>query len=130
MSNKAKLNGWEIFGLTFAGAVLVLVVTLTAVLFWRWELLEGAPKVDAGAKLIAAVLALMGGAMTSAVTMIGLILRRQNEAERTRLENEGEKRRSMQAVIEAVGLLGTPTGMMPRPRSGRARYSRWPTWER
>jgi hypothetical protein len=106
---------------------LILAFSGFVVLLWQIELLD-LPETDPGAKAFAAVLALLGGVFTAALTFIGVLLKLSSDGRTLELkreadnrtfqleqeaavrQREAEDRLKMDTCIQAVGLMGKEAG--------------------
>lgn len=106
---------------------LILAFSGFVVLLWQIGLLD-LPETDPGAKAFAAVLALLGGLFTAALTFVGVLLKLSSDARTLELKREAndrtfqleqeagvrqrqaEDRLEMDTCIQAVGLMGTASG--------------------
>ena len=104
------------------------VFVSTLIILWKIGLFDLAAT-DSGAKVVAAVLALIGVLGTAVITFIGLLFKRSFDVRNSRLQEEIENRLGMEAkhnqamqkeaadrlrmetAIQAVGLMSTSTGV-------------------
>jgi len=110
-----------------ASAAVVIIFGLFALILWKMEFFTFTGE-DASAKIVASSIALLGALFGSLVTLLGLIfkhsidqrsiaLREQTEA-RERMESEhnnrlaegAERRLRVEAAIQSIGLLSSPSG--------------------
>lgn len=118
-----RIKGWVVFLVV----IVLVLLTLSGILLWNLGLFEFTGE-NASTKIIATTLALVGGLITSVVTIVGIFLKnsidqrntelKEREERRLALEaernanlrDEAEKRQRLDTAIQAIQLLDTSSG--------------------
>jgi hypothetical protein len=100
MEGKAAKYPWIV---AIGSALLILSITVVPVFWFDLLTVEAG---DSGTKVVAAVLALVGGSIAAAVTLVGTVLKFSIDERNLTLARETEQRNKIEAAIRAISLLG------------------------